>query len=104
MLWKRYKKEAWYLEEWSVVAAVSSLSTPTTSSSRVPPLNANGLSKRMSKLEALEESWHFSALHAELDVIFPPFHLRETMTCCGDECGCSVQLELSAQLGVWDLV
>ena len=53
----------------------------------------------MSKLEALEESWHFSALHAELDVIFPPFHLRETMTCCGDECGCSVQLELSAQLG-----
>ena len=85
-------------------AAVSSLSAPTTSSSRVPPLNANGLSKRMSKLEALEESWHFSALHAELDVIFPPFHLRETMTCCGDECGCSVQLELSAQLGVWDLV
>ena len=59
-------------------AAVSSLSAPTTSSSRVPPLNANGMSRSisnemtvMSKLEALESSWDFSVLHAELDVICP---------------------------------
>ena len=63
------------------------MSAPTTSSSRVPPLNANGMSKSMStemtvmsKLEALESSWDFSALHAELDVICP---LEDTMTCCG---------------------
>ena len=63
----------------AVVADVSSLSAPTTSSSRVPPLNANGMSKSTStemtvilKLEALESSWDFSALHdAELDVICP---------------------------------
>ena len=59
-------------------AAVSSLSAPTTSSSRIPPLHANGMSNNMStemtvmsKLEALESSWDFSALHAELDVICP---------------------------------
>ena len=63
----------------AAVAAVSSLSAPTTSSSRVPPLNANGMSKSMSpemtvmsKLEALESSWDFSTLHAELGVIYLP--------------------------------
>ena len=77
-------------------AAVSSLSAPTTSSSRVPPLNANGMSKSMStemtvmsKLEALESSWDFSALHAELDVICPLADNDGMLWCasCGDRCG-----------------
>ena len=57
-------------------AAVSSLSAPTTSSSRVPPLNANGMSKSMSpemtvmsKLEALESAWDFSALLTSVGAI-----------------------------------
>ena len=79
-------------------AAVSSLSAPTTSSSRIPPLHANGMSNNMStemtvmsKLEALESSWDFSALHAELDVICLPEDNDDVLWCasCGDRCGCS---------------
>ena len=71
---------------------------PTTSSSRAPPFNANGMSKNMSnemtvmsKLKALESSWEFSALHAELDVICLPEDNDDVLWCasCGDRCGCS---------------
>ena len=68
-----------------------------TSSSRVPPLNANGMSKNMSnemtvmsKLKALESSWEFSALHAELDVICLPEDNDDVVW---------VQLEMSVELG-----
>ena len=45
----------------------------------------------MSKLEALESSWDFSALHAELDVICPLADNDDVLWCAlrGDRCGCS---------------
>ena len=42
----------------------------------------------MSKLEALESSWDFSALHAELDVICPLADNDGVLWCasCGELC------------------